>query len=120
MVQKVTDIIKPPIIFYLLLSSWLMGAERGAELRTLDSLLYGKFEVRYKPAQGEGLVSSFFVYNDDTPNTPWVEIDIEMLGRFKQVVDMKDMKNSSHLRTHFVPFSAHLEFFEDGFEWTPD
>ena len=97
-----------------------MGAERGAELRMLDSLLYGKFEVRYKPAQGEGLVSSFFVYNDDTPNTPWVEIDIEILGRFPQVVDMNTMTPGSHLRTHYVPFNTHLDFFEYGFEWTPD
>jgi hypothetical protein len=120
MVQKVTDIIKHPIIFYLLLSPWMMGAERGAELRTLDSLLYGKFEARYKPAQGEGLVSSFFVYNDDYPNTPWVEIDVELLGRFKQVVDMNAMTPGSHLRTHYVPFNTHLDFFEYGFEWTPD
>ncbi|MEO2186306.1 MAG: family 16 glycosylhydrolase, partial [bacterium] len=97
-----------------------MGAERGAELRTLEPVLYGKFEARYKPAQGEGLVSSFFVYNDDTPNTPWVEIDIELLGRFPQVVDMNTMTPSSHLRTHFVPFNTHLDFFEYGFEWTPD
>ena len=97
-----------------------MGAERGAELRTLDSLLYGKFEARYKPAQGEGLVSSFFVYNDDYPNTPWVEIDVELLGRFKQVVDMNAMTPGSHLRTHYVPFNTHLDFFEYGFEWTPD
>jgi len=120
MVQKVTDIIKHLIIFYLLLSPWMMGAERGAELRTLDSLLYGKFETRYKPAQGEGLVSSFFVYNDDYPNTPWVEIDVELLGRFKQVVDMNAMTPGSHLRTHYVPFNTHLDFFEYGFEWTPD
>ena len=120
MVQKVIDIIKHPIIFYLLLSPWMMGAERGAELRTLDSLLYGKFEARYKPAQGEGLVSSFFVYNDDYPNTPWVEIDVELLGRFKQVVDMNAMTPGSHLRTHYVPFNTHLDFFEYGFEWTPD
>ena len=120
MVQKVIDIIKSPIIFYLLLSPWMMGAERGAELRTLDSLLYGKFEARYKPAQGEGLVSSFFVYNDDYPNTPWVEIDVELLGRFKQVVDMNAMTPGSHLRTHYVPFNTHLDFFEYGFEWTPD
>jgi beta-glucanase (GH16 family) len=32
---------------------------RGAELRTVDPVLYGKFEARYKPAQGDGLVSSF-------------------------------------------------------------
>ena len=112
--------IKSHIIYYLLLSILLMGAERGAELRTLEPVLYGKFEARYKPAQGEGLVSSFFVYNDDTPNTPWVEIDIELLGRFKQIVDMNTMTPSSHLRTHFVPFNTHLDFFEYGFEWTPD
>lgn len=96
-----------------------MGAERGAELRTLEPVLYGKFEARYKPAQGEGLVSSFFVYNDDTPNTPWVELDIELLGRFPRVVDMNTITNTSHLRTHFNPFNTHLDFFEYGFEWTP-
>ena len=112
--------IKSHIIYYLLLSILLMGAERGAELRTLEPVLYGKFEARYKPAQGEGLVSSFFVYNDDTPNTPWVEVDIELLGRFPRVVDMNTITNTSHLRTHFNPFNTHLDFFEYGFEWTPD
>jgi len=112
--------IKSHIIYYLLLSILLMGAERGAELRTLEPVLYGKFEARYKPAQGEGLVSSFFVYNDDTPNTPWVEVDIELLGRFPRVVDMNTITNTSHLRTHFNHFNTHLDFFEYGFEWTPD
>ena len=107
-------------MYYLLLSILLMGAERGAEFRTLEPVLYGKFEARYKPAQGEGLVSSFFVYNDDTPNTPWVEVDIELLGRFPRVVDMNTITNTSHLRTHFNPFNTHLDFFEYGFEWTPD
>ena len=107
-------------MYYLLLSILLMGAERGAELRTLEPVLYGKFEARYKPAQGEGLVSSFFVYNDDTPNTPWVEVDIELLGRFPRVVDMNTITNTSHLRTHFNPFNTHLNFFDYGFEWTPD
>ena len=65
------------------------------------------------------MVSSFFVYNDDTPNTPWVEVDIELLGRFPRVVDMNTITNTSHLRTHFIPFNTHLDFFEYGFEWTP-
>ena len=106
MVQKKIDIIKHSALVYLILVTWLLGAERGAELRTLDSLLYGKFEARYKPAQGEGLVSSFFIYNDDYPNTPWVEIDIELLGRFPRVVDMNTITNTSHLRTHFNPFNT--------------
>ncbi|MEL1230796.1 MAG: family 16 glycosylhydrolase [Candidatus Neomarinimicrobiota bacterium] len=93
---------------------------RGAELRTLDPVLYGKFEARYKPAQGEGLVSSFFVYNDDFPNTSWVEVDVEILGRFPNIVDMNVITNTSHLRTHFTTLDTHIDFHEYGFEWTPD
>ena len=93
---------------------------RGAELRTVEPLLYGKFEVRYKPAQGEGLVSSFFTYNVDHPNTPWNEIDIELLGRFPNIVDMNVITNTSHLRTHFTTLDTHIDFHEYGFEWTPE
>ena len=50
-------------IILLLFCSAYSQLYRGAELRTLEPVLYGKFEARYKPAQGEGLVSSFFVYN---------------------------------------------------------
>ncbi|MDP6090071.1 MAG: family 16 glycosylhydrolase, partial [Candidatus Marinimicrobia bacterium] len=107
-------------IYYVLMLSLLLGAERGAELRTRERVLYGKFEARFKPTQGEGLVSSFFIYNDDFPNTDWNEIDIEILGRFPQVVDLNAMSPGSHLRTHYVPFNTHLDYYEYGFEWTPD
>ena len=93
---------------------------RGAELRTLEPVLYGKFEARYKPAQGEGLVSSFFVYNDDFPNTSWVEVDVEILGRFPNIVDMNVITTTSHLRTHYLSMDTHLDFYVYGFEWTPD
>ena len=83
---------------------------RGSELRTLEPVLYGKFEVRYKPAQGDGLVSSFFVYNDDFPNTDWLEVDIEVLGRYPNIVDMNVITNTSHLRTHFTTMNTHLDF----------
>ena len=111
------------MLFLLLFVLFTIGYSqnyRGAELRTLEPLLYGKFEVRYKPAQGEGLVSSFFTYNDDHPNTPWNEIDIELLGRFPNVVDMNVITNTSHLRTHFTTLDTHIDFNEYGFEWTPD
>ena len=93
---------------------------RGSELRTLEPVLYGKFEVRYKPAQVYVLVSSFFVYNDDFPNTDWVEVDIEVLGRYPNIVDMNVITNTSHLRTHFTTMNTHLDFQVYGFEWTPD
>ena len=96
---------------------------RGSELRTLEPVLYGKFETRIKPAQGDGLVSSFFTYNDSCCVTsPWNEIDIEILGRYDRVVDMNTITwgQSSHVRQHYVPFNPHVDFHIYGFEWTPD
>ena len=108
------------LIFFFIFCSINAQLYRGAELRSLDSVLYGKFEVCYRPSQGEGLVSSFFVYNDDFPNTDWVEVDIEGLGRYPNIVDMNVITNTSHLRTHFSTMNTHLDFQVYGFEWTPD
>ena len=96
---------------------------RGAELRTLESVLYGKFEARYKPAQGDGILSTFFTYNDSCcDESPWNEIDIELLGRYDHVIDLNTITwgQSSHIRQHYVPFNPHLDFQTYGFEWTPD
>ena len=99
------------MIAFILLSNYLFAQNyRGAELRTKDDVLYGKFEVRFKPAQGDGLVSSFFTYNTDYGNTPWNEIDIELLGRYDNVIDMNVITNTSHLRQHYNTFNHHLEF----------
>ena len=95
---------------------------RGAELRTVDSFLYGRFDARFKPAQGDGLVSSFFTYNDDNPNTPWAEIDVEVLGVYSNVVDFNTITGgqASHIRQHYVDFNPHLDFHTYSFEWTPE
>ena len=112
---------KTKIILLNLMFLILFGQNyRGAELRTKEDYLYGKFEVRYKPAQGDGLVSSFFTYNTDYGNTPWNEIDIELLGRYDNVIDMNVITNTSHLRQHYNTFNHHLNFHTYGFEWTPD
>ena len=59
------------------------GCNSGA-IRTHQSYLYGRFEVKMKSADGDGLVSSFFTYNTDWDpglgNLNWNEIDIEMTG----------------------------------------
>jgi len=95
---------------------------RGAELRTVDSFLYGRFDARFKPAQGDGLVSSFFTYNDDNPNTSWAEIDVEVLGVYSNVVDFNTITRgqASHIRQHYVDFNPHLDFHTYSFEWTPE
>src|SRR6185369_803329 len=53
----------------------------GAELRTKDAYLYGRFETRMRSAAGSGLLSSFFTYSDASYPT-WNEIDLEILGRY--------------------------------------
>lgn len=95
---------------------------RGAELRTVDSFLYGRFDARFKPAQGDGLASSFFTYNDDNPNTSWAEIDVEVLGVYSNVVDFNTITRgqASHIRQHYVDFNPHLDFHTYSFEWTPE
>ena len=112
------------LICSLCLSIYLKAQNyRGSELRTLDPVLYGKFEVRYKPAQGDGLVSSFFTYNDSCCTTsPWNEIDIELLGRYDHIVDLNTITwgQSSHIRQHYVSFNPNEDFHTYGFEWTPD
>ena len=108
-----------PIFIVFISTSTLLGQTRGAEYRTLGSYTYGRFETRAKPAQGDGIVSSFFTFDD--PADPWGEIDIEWLGLFDHIIDLNTITagQASHIRQHYVPFNPHLDFHDYGFEWTP-
>ena len=64
---------------------------RGAEFRTFDSYLYGRFEVRMKSAAGHGVVSSFFTFRDYhaqglSGTQHWNEIDLEWMGKLNNKV----------------------------------
>jgi len=48
---------------------------KSAEYRTNESFLFGRYEVRYKSAYREGVVSSFFTYHDFDNSTGWNERD---------------------------------------------
>ncbi|MDZ7372827.1 MAG: family 16 glycosylhydrolase [candidate division KSB1 bacterium] len=93
---------------------------RGAELRTRESYLYGRFEVRMKAAWGSGLLSSFFTYNDVDPNSRWNEIDIEILGRYPDDVQFNIIPPDrlNHVHHQFVPFDPSLDFHVYAIEWT--
>ena len=116
------------ILFYL---STYLNAQQclGGELRTIDSYTYGRFEVRMKPATGDGYVSSFFTYHDfwgTSYDGAWQtyinEIDIEFTG---------NLENSIQFTTHHpgpwslteiqsINFNPHLEYHNYAFEWTPE
>ena len=60
------------IIFFLSIQPFLSAKNfKGAEYRTKLAYTYGRFEVRMKSADREGMLSSFFTYFDGTPADPW-------------------------------------------------
>lgn len=97
---------------------------KGAEYRTLESFLYGKFEVRMKSPDVSGILSSFFTYHDRTSavNENWNEIDIEILGRYNDKVQFNTITPGVINHEFFVEtsFNPHEGFNIYSIEWTPD
>jgi endo-1,3-1,4-beta-glycanase ExoK len=55
----------------------------GAELYSTNTVKYGRFDIRMRTIVGNGTVSSFFLYYNDSYKgspEPWQEVDIETLG----------------------------------------
>lgn len=105
----------------------------GGEYRTSDWIgRYGRFEVRMKPAAGEGLISSFFVFAssaddrhpdyDRREDIPWDEIDIEFLGKDTTRVQFNYYADGvgNHEYIHDLGFDASQAFHEYAFDWRPD
>ena len=94
----------------------------GAEYRTVDSYLYGKFETRMKFAPGSGVVSAFFTYRHP-PQPRWNEIDIEFIGKDTRTIQFTHWWDSS---PNFKPVTYSLDFASDeefhvyAFEWLPE
>jgi hypothetical protein len=97
---------------------------RGAELRTHESYLYGRFRVRMKPAFGSGIVSSFFTYHDPESFTidKWNEVDLEFLGKDPALLQFNTItpKQTNHEHAYTLPYRAASEFHIYGFEWQPE
>ena len=106
--------------------SW-EGCTAGS-MRTDQSYLYGRFEVRMKSVDSDGVVSSFFTYNTDWEsnlgNLNWNEIDIEMTGNRDSSVQFTthhpgDPNSWSYGEIIEVGFNPHQDFHDYAFEWTP-
>ncbi|WP_407444159.1 family 16 glycosylhydrolase [Fibrobacter sp.] len=106
----------------------------GAELYTKKTFQYGKFEARMQMAAGNGLVSSMFLYHNDSymgGNEPWVEVDIEILGKnpnefqsniisgFGPGDGQPDRKQYSEI-LHALNPAADAGYHTYCLEWTPD
>lgn len=121
MIIRKTLLMVPAVI--ILATGCLLGKDfKGAELRTIQSFLYGRFEVSMKSAAREGMLSSFFTYNDfATGPDQWNEIDFEILGRYTDNVQVNTITpgQANHVRSHPVNFNPHLDYHTYAFEWTP-
>lgn len=94
----------------------------GGEYRTRDTFVYGRFEARYKPPVGNGVLASFFTYHDFTSSQNWNEIDFEILGRYDDDVQVTSIGPGQTIRKshQFVPFKPQDDFHTYAFEWTPE
>lgn len=107
-------------IFTFSIQHFLSAKEfKGAEYRTNLVYTYGRFEVRLKSANREGMLSSFFTYHDGSGS--WNEIDIEIMGRYNDNIQFNtitpgQVNHVGHLPTSFSP---HLDYHTYAFEWTP-
>ena len=105
----------------LVFSSIFAKDYKGAELRTIESFTYGRFEVRYMPPAGEGVLGTFFTYHEISNTSEWNEIDIEILGRYSDDVQFTTIiPNQIWRNSHqYVDFDPHADFHVYAFEWTP-
>ncbi len=96
----------------------------GGAVSTHEAYLHGRFETRMQSAQGNGVVSSFFLYNADLGcNWPAEnnEIDIEMTGNRDSSVQFTTHYPGPWSSTQIVPtgFNPHAEMHDYAFEWEP-
>ena len=115
---------------FLFISCLVLNAQkpyRGAEYRTIETFLYGRFEVRMKSALGSGIVSSFFTIRDywgEGLSNPqyWREIDFEALGNHtdKFQTNIITQYEQHHEILHTLLYNPHVGFHTYVFEWTPE
>ncbi|MGE5431806.1 MAG: family 16 glycosylhydrolase [Syntrophomonadaceae bacterium] len=107
----------------VILSSLPVSAKtyKGAEYRTKEAFTYGRFEVRLKSFQKDGMLASFFTYHEISTTADWNEIDLEVMGRFSNNVQFNAITSGqvNHVRSNYVDFNPSLDFHTYAFEWTP-
>lgn len=110
------------VLFLMLTSSVFAASYWGAEYRTLEGFVYGRFEASFKPPRGNGVLASFFTYHDITDSTAWNEIDYEILGRYTDDIQVTTIGPGQKWRNshHAVDFVPQDGFHTYAFEWTPD
>ncbi|MCJ2378410.1 family 16 glycosylhydrolase [Vibrio sp. ZSDZ34] len=97
----------------------------GAEVFSHEKVLFGKFIIRMKMISSPGVVSSFFTYDNESwqGGIPWREIDIEAIGKHRDLLQTNLITGSQAKRIHSE--NTHTvtnldEFNEFTLIWTPN
>ena len=115
-------------LIYFIALAWCiksLEAHAGGELYTTEAFLNGRFEVRMRSVEGNGIVSSFFLYNLDLGCNGWPvqnnEIDVEMTGNKNGSVQFTTHRPYLASTTHIEPvkFNPHQDFHDYAIEWIP-
>ena len=101
----------------------------GVEMRSRETLTYGKVEVSTRFAAGSAVVSSLVLIYTPWPPDDWNELDIEFLGQNSDQIQFNHMINippadpeTGHLQFPqlvTVPFNPAAEFHTFAIEWVP-
>ncbi len=107
---------------------------RGVELRSQDTLTYGKVEARMRFARGSGVISGMVLIYTPWPADDWNELDIEHLGKAPSAVQLnaqvymgppvakpatKAVSPTQDEQLVSLGFDAEADFHVYGMEWTP-
>jgi endo-1,3-1,4-beta-glycanase ExoK len=107
---------------------------RGVEMRSRDTLTYGKVESRVRFAKGSGVVSSLVLIYTPWPADDWNELDVEYLGRYADRVQSNvqvytgppttppvttSVTPSQYTQSLVSSFDPSADFHVYTMEWTP-
>ena len=107
---------------------------RGVEMRSRDTLTYGKVESRIRFAKGSGVVSSMVLIYTPWPADDWNELDIEVLGRYSDRLQTNVMVYTGppttppvaqsvtptpYAQLATLAFDPSADFHDYTIEWTP-
>jgi endo-1,3-1,4-beta-glycanase ExoK len=122
-----------PFIFFLIITAQAFGGDKellsSAELFIKEGIKYGRYEVRMRMAAADGVISSFFLWKDESgkDNAFWNEIDIEVLGcspaGFQSAIHYGagGWSNMTHLESfHHLNKALTTQYNTYALEWTPD
>jgi beta-glucanase (GH16 family) len=101
-------------------------AYKGAEVYSLQSVLYGRMEMRMRMIRGSGLLSTFFTYKNgsEIAGNTWEETDVEVLGKNDAKSWQSNLITGNPRMTSEQAYTA-TSSLADGYhtytlEWTPD